>query len=197
MLLIKRGDIFFADLNNSNDNTKIGGFRPVIILQNDIGNKYSPTTIIAPITSNIHKANMPTHVFISKDEGLPVDSVILLEQVTVIDKKRLKEKVGHANDKIMKEVNKALNIATAKTVKDISVPQVDYEPEVQNIIPSEIHNEYAIQYKDFYSSIKDIKEIKEMLKSSNYIGNKIKEWIISGIIGAIIGAGITALITLI
>lgn len=195
MLLIKRGDIFFADLNNNK--TQIAGIRPVIILQNDIGNKYLSTTIIAPITSNIYKNNMPTHVYISKGHGLPVDGVILFEQITVIDVKRLKEKVWHADDSIMKQVDKALSIATAKSTKNIKMIQNNNESETENIIQLKLHNEYTIQYKDFYSSIKDIKEIKEMLKSSNYIGNKIKEWIISGFIGAIIGAGIAVFLALI
>ena len=89
-----------------------GGIRPVIILQNDIGNKYSPTIIIAAITSQINKAKLPTHVEISSEEyGLNKDSVVLLEQIRTLDKKRLKEKIGHMTDGDMKKVDTALLIS--------------------------------------------------------------------------------------
>lgn len=112
-LNVKRGDIFYADLSPVVGSEQ-GGIRPVIIIQNDIGNKYSPTVIVAAITSQINKAKLPTHVEISSEEyGLNRDSVVLLEQVRTLDKKRLKEKIGHMTEEDMKKVNKALLISIA------------------------------------------------------------------------------------
>jgi mRNA interferase MazF len=89
-----------------------GGVRPVLIVQNDIGNKYSPTVIAAAITSQINKAKLPTHIEISaQDYGLQKDSVILLEQIRTIDKKRLRERIGHLDDELMEKVNEALSIS--------------------------------------------------------------------------------------
>ena len=97
-MVVKRGDIFYADLSPVIGSEQ-GGIRPVIIMQNDIGNKYSPTVIVAAITSQINKAKLPTHVEISSEEyGLNRDSVVLLEQVRTLDKRRLKEKIGHIED---------------------------------------------------------------------------------------------------
>jgi len=110
-MVVKRGDIFYADLSPVIGSEQ-GGIRPVIILQNDIGNRYSPTVIIAAITSQINKAKLPTHVEISsEDYGLNRDSVVLLEQIRTLDKKRLKEKIGHMTDSDMLKVNKALLIS--------------------------------------------------------------------------------------
>ena len=111
MMLVKRGDIFYADLSPVIGSEQ-GGIRPVIIIQNDIGNKYSPTVIVAAITSQINKAKLPTHVEISSEEyGLNKDSVVLLEQVRTLDKKRLKEKIGHMTDSDMEKVDRALRIS--------------------------------------------------------------------------------------
>lgn len=110
-MIIKRGDIFYADLSPVIGSEQ-GGIRPVLIVQNDIGNKYSPTVIAAAITSQINKAKLPTHIEISAQEyGLAKDSVILLEQIRTIDKKRLKEKIGHLDDGLMEKVNEALSIS--------------------------------------------------------------------------------------
>jgi mRNA interferase MazF len=109
--VVKRGDIYYADLSPVIGSEQ-GGIRPVLIIQNDIGNKYSPTIIIAAITSQINKAKLPTHVEISSEEyGLNKDSVILLEQVRTIDKRRLKDKIGHISDLLMNEVDDALKIS--------------------------------------------------------------------------------------
>ena len=109
-MVVKRGDIFYADLSPVIGSEQ-GGIRPVIIIQNDIGNKYSPTVIVSAITSQINKAKLPTHVEISSVEyGLNRDSVVLLEQIRTLDKKRLKEKIGHMTDVDMKKVDKALLI---------------------------------------------------------------------------------------
>ncbi|GKX68050.1 type II toxin-antitoxin system PemK/MazF family toxin [Inconstantimicrobium mannanitabidum] len=108
---VKRGDIFYADLSPVVGSEQ-GGIRPVIIIQNNIGNRYSPTVIVAAITSQINKAKLPTHVEISSEEyGLNRDSVVLLEQIRTIDKKRLKEKIGHMTDSDMKKVDKSLLIS--------------------------------------------------------------------------------------
>lgn len=108
---IRRGDIFYANLNPVVGSEQ-GGVRPVLIIQNNIGNKYSPTTIIAAITSKIKKAKLPTHVELSAAEfNLEKDSVILLEQLRTIDKRRLKEKIAHLDDEIMSEIDRALMIS--------------------------------------------------------------------------------------
>lgn len=110
-MVIRRGDIFYADLSPVVGSEQ-GGVRPVLVIQNDIGNKYSPTIIAAAITSQINKARLPTHIEIeAKEYGLLKDSVILLEQIRTIDKKRIKEKIGHLDDELMEKVNEALNIS--------------------------------------------------------------------------------------
>ncbi|WP_139903884.1 type II toxin-antitoxin system PemK/MazF family toxin [Clostridium thermarum] len=110
-MIVKRGDIYYADLSPVVGSEQ-GGVRPVIIIQNDIGNKYSPTVIVAAITSQINKAKLPTHVEISSEEyGLNKDSVVLLEQIRTLDKKRLKEKIGHMKDEDMALVDQALLIS--------------------------------------------------------------------------------------
>lgn len=109
--MVKRGDVFYANLNPIVGSEQ-GGTRPVVVIQNDIGNHYSPTTIVAAITSRIKRAKLPTHVEIGVEEsGLEVDSVILLEQVRTIDKMRLKEKVSHLDDALMEKVDRALSIS--------------------------------------------------------------------------------------
>lgn len=109
--MVKRGDIYYADLSPVIGSEQ-GGVRPVLVVQNDIGNRYSPTIIITAITSQINKAKLPTHVEIGASEyGLSKDSVILLEQVRTIDKKRLAEKIGHLDEEMMLKVNDALLIS--------------------------------------------------------------------------------------
>jgi len=111
VVIVKRGDIYYADLSPVVGSEQ-GGIRPVLIIQNDIGNKYSPTVIAAAITSQINKAKMPTHIELgAKDYGLNKDSVILLEQIRTIDKKRLREKIGHLDEARMQKVNDALLIS--------------------------------------------------------------------------------------
>jgi mRNA interferase MazF len=108
---VSRGDIFYANLNPVIGSEQ-GGVRPVLILQNDIGNKYSPTTIVAAITSKIKKAKLPTHVELdSSNFDLEKDSVILLEQVRTIDKRRLKEKIARLDEETMREIDQALQIS--------------------------------------------------------------------------------------
>jgi mRNA interferase MazF len=108
---VKRGDIYYADLSPVVGSEQ-GGIRPVLVIQNDVGNKYSPTVIAAAITSKINKAKMPTHIELSANEyGLNKDSVILLEQIRTIDKRRLREKIGKLDELMMKSVDKALFIS--------------------------------------------------------------------------------------
>ena len=108
---MKRGDIYYADLSPVVGSEQ-GGIRPVLVIQNEIGNKYSPTVIAAAITSQINKAKMPTHIELAaKDYGLNKDSVILLEQIRTIDKRRLREKIGRIDDGLMASVNNALSIS--------------------------------------------------------------------------------------
>lgn len=107
---IRRGDIYFANLSPVVGSEQ-GGKRPVLVIQNDIGNKYSPTVIIAAITSKIHKPKMPTHVGITKFDGVSMDSVILLEQIRTIDKKRLIGKVTTLSAPKMRAVDRALKIS--------------------------------------------------------------------------------------
>ena len=110
-MIVKRGDIYYADLSPVIGSEQ-GGVRPVLVVQNDVGNRYSPTIIAAAITSQINKAKMPTHIEISAEDcGLSRDSVVLLEQVRTIDKKRLKEKIGHLDERMMQGVNTALCIS--------------------------------------------------------------------------------------
>ena len=110
-MLIRRGDIFFADLSPVIGSEQ-GGTRPVLILQNDIGNQYSPTTIVAAITSQIAKAKLPTHVEMEASAcGLEKNSVVLIEQIRTIDKSRLLEKVATLNDELMSKVNHAVEIS--------------------------------------------------------------------------------------
>ncbi len=110
-VIVKRGDIFYADLSPVVGSEQ-GGVRPVLVVQNDVGNKFSPTVIIAAITSQINKAKLPTHIEINASEyGLAKDSVILLEQIRTVDKKRLRERIGRLDDELMDEVNGALSVS--------------------------------------------------------------------------------------
>ena len=113
--IVYRGEIYYADLSPVIGSEQ-GGLRPVVILQNNIGNKYAPTTIIAPITSCLTKKPLPTHIPLNNYEGgLPTDSVILLEQVKVIDKQRLKRKIGVVSTEAIEQINKGLKISLGLT----------------------------------------------------------------------------------
>ena len=109
---IKRGQIYYADLSPVKGSEQ-GGYRPVLIIQNDIGNKYSPTVIVAVITSRHTKANLPTHIWLNAECGLPKESMVECEQVRTIDKSRLKEFVGAASQEVMTEIDKGLKISFA------------------------------------------------------------------------------------
>lgn len=108
---IKRGDLYYADLSPVVGSEQ-GGVRPVIVIQNDIGNKYSPTIIVVPVTSQTNKAKLPTHVKLSGSKfGLPKNSVALLEQLRTIDKKRLRDKIGCFDSSIMIKIDEAIEIS--------------------------------------------------------------------------------------
>lgn len=134
-MIVKRGDIFYADLSPVIGSEQ-GGLRPVLIVQNDVGNRYSPTVIAAAITSKTGKTKLPTHIDVSGDSaetpGLARDSVILLEQVRTIDKRRLRERIGHLDLYTMQKVNSAISVsfglsdeqlpAAVASVSDTSAP---------------------------------------------------------------------------
>ena len=110
-MTVKRGDIYYADLSPVVGSEQ-GGIRPVLIVQNDIGNKFSPTVIAAAITSQKDKTKLPTHIAVSSEKcGLAKDSIVLLEQIRTIDKQRLKEHMGRLDDGAMNKIDEALSIS--------------------------------------------------------------------------------------
>ena len=110
-MTVKRGDIFYADLSPVVGSEQ-GGLRPVLIVQNDVGNKYSPTVIAAAITSRLNKNKLPTHIDVDATRyGLAKDSIILLEQIRTLDKKRLREHMGHLDEGSMDRVDRALTVS--------------------------------------------------------------------------------------
>ena len=111
-MVVKRGDIFYADLSPVIGSEQ-GGIRPVLVIQNNTGNKYSPTVIVSAITSQQSKSKLPTHIELSSEEfGLKSDSIVLAEQIRTIDKSRLKEKIGHIDDNsVITKINNALGVS--------------------------------------------------------------------------------------
>ena len=108
---IKRGDIYYADLSPVVGSEQ-GGLRPVLIIQNDVGNRYSPTVIAAAITSRTGKTKLPTHIDVYAERaGLARDSIVLLEQLRTLDKRRLKEKLGHLDEQMMQEIDNAIAVS--------------------------------------------------------------------------------------
>ena len=104
--MVRKGDIYFADFEVGVGSEQ-SGYRPIVIIQNDIGNKYSPTTIVAMITKK-HKKPLPTHVMVNEENaGLPIESIVMLEQIRTIDKRRLGEQIGHMSEKTMKRIDRA------------------------------------------------------------------------------------------
>lgn len=111
MNTVRRGDIYYADLSPVVGSEQ-GGMRPVLIIQNDVGNKYSPTVIAAAITSRMGKTKLPTHIDVYADRaGLSRDSIVLLEQLRTLDKRRLKEKMGHLDEAVMHEIDNAIAVS--------------------------------------------------------------------------------------
>lgn len=188
MFSIKRGEIYFANLG-SGDSLEIGGMRPVIVLQGDIINRYLPTVIVAPITSNRNRKLLPTHVAINAGQGgLNGDSVILLEQIRVIDKSRLKSKVGSITEELMNSILSNLN----SIIGDRKIP---------NELESEDnYNLTKQQYEEFYNALKgqadSVKEIHDILIKSGSYRNRAKDWVFGGIIGAIFSAIVSIILNL-
>ena len=112
MTKIKRGQIYYADLSPVKGSEQ-GGYRPVLIIQNDVGNEYSPTVIAAVITSRHTKAKLPTHIWLNAECGLPKESMVECEQVRTLDKSRLKDFMGAVSQEVMQEVDKGLKISFA------------------------------------------------------------------------------------
>ncbi len=120
---VKRGDIYYADLSPVVGSEQ-GGMRPVLIIQNDVGNKYSPTVIAAAITSRMGKTKLPTHIDVyATRAGLARDSVVLLEQVRTLDKRRLKEKMGHLDEEMMREIDNAIAVSLGLLPHSARLPQ--------------------------------------------------------------------------
>lgn len=110
--VIKRGDLFLADLGTESIGSEQRGIRPVLIIQNDVGNKFSPTVIVASITTKINKSNLPTHVFLDHEKTIiREDSLVMLEQIRTIDKTRLHEKIGELDQIHMNLINQALKVS--------------------------------------------------------------------------------------
>lgn len=123
---IRRGDIYYADLSPVVGSEQ-GGLRPVLIVQNDVGNRYSPTVIAAAITSKLGKAKLPTHIDIfASHDGVQKDSVILLEQIRTLDKRRLREKMGHLDEATMHRVDRAISVSFGLT----DAPEATQPPRV-------------------------------------------------------------------
>ena len=131
---VRRGDIFYADLSPVVGSEQ-GGLRPVLIIQNDVGNRYSPTVIAAAITSRMGKTKLPTHIDIYADRvGLQKDSVILLEQIRTLDKRRLREKMGHLDDDVMSVVNSAIAVSFGlDTGRGDRAPREERPPDESNV----------------------------------------------------------------
>lgn len=121
---IKRGDIFYADLSPVTGSEQ-GGTRPVVIIQNNMGNYYSPTVIVAAITAKASKSKLPTHILLPTEEGIAKDSVILLEQLRTIDKSRLKDRVSHLDSKIMDKVDVSLAISLGLVTDSLTYDEVN------------------------------------------------------------------------
>lgn len=120
-MIVKRGEIYYADLSPVVGSEQ-GGIRPVLIVQNDIGNKYSPTVIAAAITSRTTKNDLPTHIFVDASTcGLTRDSIVLLEQVRTIDKRRLRERMGALEAPVMQEIDRAISVSFGLSAKNGSV----------------------------------------------------------------------------
>ena len=123
--MIKRGELYYADLSPVVGSEQ-GGLRPVLIIQNDVGNRYSPTVIDAAITSRLGKTKLPTHIDVHADRaGLARDSVVLLEQLRTLDKRRLREKMGHMDEDMMREIDNAIAVSLGLSPR---APRPDTSP---------------------------------------------------------------------
>ncbi|MDR1927582.1 MAG: type II toxin-antitoxin system PemK/MazF family toxin [Oscillospiraceae bacterium] len=125
-MTVKRGDIYYADLSPVVGSEQ-GGIRPVLIVQNDVGNKFSPTVIAAAITSQKYKTDLPTHIKVDADgSGLARDSIVLLEQVRTLDKRRLRERMGNLETRDMQRVDRALSVSLGITGASVGASQASH-----------------------------------------------------------------------
>ena len=132
--IVKRGDIFYADLSPVVGSEQ-GGLRPVLIIQNDVGNRYSPTVIAAAITSRMSKTKMPTHIDVYAERaGLARDSIVLLEQVRTLDKQRLREYLGHLDELLMREVDNAIAVSLGLLPHGARLPERPAAPRTARVI---------------------------------------------------------------
>ncbi|NFH90869.1 type II toxin-antitoxin system PemK/MazF family toxin [Clostridium botulinum] len=185
---IKRGEIYYANIRDG----FMHGITAVVIVQNDIGNKYAPTCIVIPITSKFNKAKLPTHVEIGINTGLKKDSVILCECITTISKNNLLEKIGEISKEDIKNVENATDVSLGSKLpiqaskifaSDSSLS--DEERKVDSI------KDYELKMQEFSELLK---ELNIEFKQSNKPISKFKEWIIAGVIGAIISAILSLII---
>ncbi|MFR0047268.1 MAG: type II toxin-antitoxin system PemK/MazF family toxin [Clostridium butyricum] len=185
-----RGQIYRANLGNR----PMGGIRPVVVIQNDVGNTYSSMTIVIPITNSLDKAKLPTHVEIEKIDGLNNKSIILTELITSIKKDNLIEKIGELSEVETKKVEKALQISVGRLVKKTSMDNqknsVSDEKENESTPDIDIEK-YQLELHNLYELVK---EHDLEFKKSNSSPSKWKEWIIGGIVGAIISLLLTLVI---
>ena len=145
MISVKRGDIYYADLSPVIGSEQ-GGLRPVLIIQNDVGNRYSPTVIAAAITSRLGKTKLPTHIDVHAERaGLARDSVVLLEQLRTLDKRRLKERMGRLDDDMMREIDSAIAVSLGLVPREVRV--------VSAPIVHEVHAVAAVREEDTGSTI--------------------------------------------
>ena len=156
--MCKRGEIYWINFDkytSTNKNSMQHGVRPAIIIQNDIGNRYSPTVLVSPITTQLKKLNMPTHILLDKKCGLRIESMVLLEQIYTIPKIELNDYIGKASYKEIKEINKALNISLATEEKN-KVVDLDYIEETKYLISIRIKNYEKEHKKDDLIIIKSL-----------------------------------------
>lgn len=175
MLKVKKGDIFYADLSPVVGSEQ-GGVRPVVIIQNDIGNKYSPTTIVAAITSQMNKSRMPTHVQASRYTDLPKNSVVLLEQIRTIDKRRLREKIGHFDHEMMFSIDRSLLISVGLPKDLLENPREKVPP--KNIYAPENDTINVYRKGDISSTVNEEKEkiqINPRYKKASMVQGEIEK----------------------
>lgn len=166
-IICKRGEIFYSDLDG-NKGSEQGGTRPVLIIQNDIGNRYSPTVIVAVLTSRINKVKLPTHIEIDAEHlGLPKDSIILFEQIRTLDKRRLKQKIGMLDELTMKKADKALSTSLALLNTEVQLVKIIEEKTLLENLPEE-QRKYIINKIRFIERAKESIEFYKSINADNY-----------------------------
>lgn len=162
--IIKRGDIYYADLGEGKGSEQ-GGSRPVLVIQNNIGNKFSPTVIVAAITSSNGKTNIPTHVELNSNCGLPKNSIVLLEQIRTIDKRRLSDKIGRLDSRTMDYIDRSSKISLG--LEDIKFNEYYIYERINEIKKlDKIINNYSDN--DFLLDIEELRRIRLMGEIISY-----------------------------